>query len=167
MSDEFPNDFKEFNIIVKPHYLTLSRNRYSAQRKKFDKWKDYPNCQVVGIDEYDLVPFLTICDIMISDESSAIFEFTALNKPVVLNRFLKLRLSYYLKPSKMLKRMDSGIDSYRKIGDNAESYNDMVKFVYQNLNDLTKYETIRKDFTKDLCGIVDGKASKRIVDELY
>ena len=167
MSDEFPNDFKDYNIIIKPHYLSLSRNKYKGQIIKFDKWKCYKNCQVFGVDEYNLVPFLAISDVMISDESSAIFEFTALNKPVILNRFLKLRWSYYLNPRKFLKRMDSGIDSYRQIGDNAKDYKEMVTFVHQNLDNMNKLEKIRKKFTQDLCGIVDGNSSKRIIDELY
>ncbi len=167
MSNRFPDDFKDYNIIVKPHYLSLSRNRYKSQRKKFQIWSSYSNCKIMGVEEYNLVPFLAISDIMISDESSAIFEFTALNKPVVLNRFLKLRLSYRLNPAKFFKRLDSGIDSYRKIGDNANNYKEMVEYVYENLNNPDKYKRVRREFTKDLCGDVDGQASKRIVDELY
>ena len=101
---------------------------------------------------------------MISDESSAIFEFTALNKPVILNKFLKLRWSYYLNPKKLLKRMDQGIDMYRSIGDNANNYNEMVNMVNDNINNKDKYEEIRIKYTKDICGVVDGKVSERIYE---
>jgi CDP-glycerol glycerophosphotransferase (TagB/SpsB family) len=167
MSDNFPQDFNKYNIIVKPHYLSLSRNRYKAQQKKFNKWAKYSNCKIMSVQEYSLIPFLTIADIMISDESSAIFEFTALNKPVILNRFLKLLWSYYLNPKKLLKRLDSGIDIYRQIGDNANSYAQMIQMVNENLQNPQKYETLRKQYTKDICGVVDGKVSQRILDELY
>jgi CDP-glycerol glycerophosphotransferase (TagB/SpsB family) len=164
MSDTFPNDFEEFNIIVKPHYLSFHRSRYKNQIKKFDKWSKYSNCVVVDPSEYSLVPFLTLADIMISDESSAIFEFTALNKPVILNKFLKLRWSYYLNPKKLLKRMDSGIDMYRAIGDNAKNYKQMVEMVKDNIQNKNKYEKIRLEYTNAICGIVDGNVSKRIYD---
>ena len=164
MSDIFPEDFKDYNIIVKPHYLSFHRSRYKNQIKKFDKWNKYQNCVVVTPSEYSLVPFLSICDVMISDESSAIFEFTALNKPVILNKFLKLRWSYYLNPKKLLKRMDQGIDMYRSIGDNANNYNEMVKMVNDNINNKDKYEEIRIKYTKDICGVVDGKVSERIYE---
>jgi len=164
MSPTFPDDFKDCNIIVKPHYLTLHRNRYKRQQALLKKWLKYDNCSVCDASEYSLVPFLKLCDIMISDESSAIFEFTALNKPVILNRFLKLRWSYYLNPKKLLKRLDKGIDTYRKIGDNANSYVEMVQMVYDNLKNPSKYQQIREEFTIEICGKVDGKASERIVD---
>ena len=163
MSKTFPEDFKEFNIIVKPHYISLHRTRYKGQQKQFKRWEAYDNCTVCSADEYSLVPFLNICDIMISDESSAIFEFTALDKPVILNRFLKLRWSYYLSPKKLLARLDSGIDSYREIGDNANSYEEMVSMLKENIKHPEKYKKVREDYTKDICGEVDGKVSERIV----
>lgn len=166
MSDEFPLDFKECNIIVKPHYLSLERKHYKNHQKKFKKWEIHDNCIVCSVDEYSLIPFLTICDIMISDESSAIFEFTALDKPVILNRFLKLRWSYYLNPNKLLKRLDSGIDMYRQIGDNAENYKQMVEMVRDNLKNPLKFSEIRKRYSKDICGEVDGRVSIRIIEVL-
>jgi len=164
MSDKFADDFKEYNIIVKPHYLSLERKRYNKQQKKFAKWATYENCTIMPVKEYNLVPFLILADVMISDESAAIFEFASLNKPVVINRFLKLRLSYYLSPKKLLKRMDKGIDEYRKIGENPTTYQEMVKVVHQELQDGKKFEAQRKSMAKDICGITDGKVSQRIVD---
>lgn len=162
MSYNFPDDFKNYNIIVKPHYLSYSRNKYKKHIKKFDLWKKFSNCIICDVDEYNIVPFLHICDIMISDESSAIFEFTALNKPVILNKFLKLRWSYYLNPKKLLNRMDAGISMYREIGDNANTYKEMVEYVYENTNNTNKYENVRLLYSKDLCGKIDGKVSSRI-----
>ena len=164
MSRTFPEDFKACNIIVKPHYLSLHRSRYKGQQALFKKWEAYENCTICDASEYSLVPFLNLCDVMISDESSAIFEFTALDKPVILNRFLKLRWSYYLNPKKLLKRLDAGIDSYRKIGDNAKSYEEMVEMVQENIKTPEKYHAIREEFTLEICGEVDGRASERIVD---
>ena len=166
MSKKFPEDFKEFNIIVKPHYISLHRTRYRGQQRQFKRWEAYDNCTVCSAEEHSLVPFLNICDIMISDESSAIFEFTALDKPVILNRFLKLRWSYYFKPKKLLSRLDSGIDSYREIGDNASSYEEMVLMLKENINNKDKYKKVREAYTIDICGEVDGKVSQRIVQLL-
>ena len=163
MSDSFPADFSEYNIIIKPHYLSLHRSRYKKQLKKFQKWSLYENCSVCDESEYSLVPFLNLADVMISDESSAIFEFTALDKPVILNRFLKLRWSYYLNPKKLLNRLDKDIEIYRTIGDNAKNYKEMLIMVKENLQNKDKYKKQRISFTKDICGDVDGKVSQRIV----
>jgi len=162
MSDTFPEDLKNFNIIVKAHYLTFERKQYKKQVQKFAKWKKYDNCIICDVDEYNLVPFLILADIMISDESAAVFEFAVLNKPVILNKFLKLRWSYILNPKKLLKRLDKGMDRYRLIGDNANNYKDMVQLVNENSFNLIKYEKSRLEMSQDICGTVDGSVSQRI-----
>lgn len=166
MSDNFPKDFQNCNIIVKPHYISLERNRYKNQRKKFQKWAQYDNCQIMGLQEYNLVPFLTIADLMISDESAAIFEFASLNKPVIINKFLKLRWSYYLNPKKLLSRMDTDINEYRDIGENPKSYKEMVSAVHKELNNPKEYEQARLLKATDICGKIDGKVSIRMMEIL-
>lgn len=164
MGSRFPADFEDCNIIVKPHYLSLERSSYKSQRRIFDDWAEHPNCQIMGAGEYNLVPFLAICDVMISDESSAIFEFASLNKPVIINRFLKLRFSYYLNPKKLLQRMDSGINRYREIGENPRHYPDMVKAVRIELENPRLYEKKRLELAADICGEIDGEVSLRIAE---
>ena len=163
MSNRFPDDLSEYNILIKPHYLSWERKRYKQHRQKFNLWEQYDNCSVLGVDEYSLVPFMMLSDIMISDESSAIFEFASLNKPVIINRFLKLRWSYYLNPKKLLKRMDKDIDRYRVIGENPNTYEEMLLMARRELEDNSKFEKERLALAEDICGKLDGKASSRIV----
>src|SRR3546814_4194307 len=56
-------------------------------------------------------------DLMISEASSALFEFAALDKPIVWCDFLKLRWSYR-GPLRFRyrRRMDTTIDTYRNVG---------------------------------------------------
>ncbi len=164
MSDTFPTEFSDCNILVKPHYLTYERKQYAKQLKKFKTWEKYENCVVLPLNEYNLVPFMTISDIMISDESSAMFEFAALNKPVISNRYFKLRWSYYLMPWKLQKRIDNSKDFYRQILDNADSYEQTISLVEEALEFPEKLESKRMKFSKDLCGDIDGKVSQRIYE---
>ena len=166
MHDDFPQDFKACNIIIKAHYLSYERGRYKKQREKFAHWDSFDNCTVVGVEEYNLVPFFTIADILISDESSAMFEFSSLNKPVISNRYFKLRWSYYLLPWKLKKRIDSKKDKYRNILDNAYSYHDTLTLTKEALANPHKLEDKRKAFAEEICGQIDGKVSSRIVDIL-
>jgi CDP-glycerol glycerophosphotransferase (TagB/SpsB family) len=162
MADDFPKEFEDCNILVKAHYLTYERKKYKNQLKKFDKWKVYKNCTILPLSEYDLTPFLAISDVMISDESSAMFEFAALDKPTVSNRYFKLRWSYYLMPWKLTRRIDKSKEKYRKILDNAFSYNETVAYTKEALVNPMKLKDERVEFSKDLCGVIDGCASKRI-----
>jgi CDP-glycerol glycerophosphotransferase (TagB/SpsB family) len=164
MADNFPEIFSECNIIVKAHYLTFERSQYKKQVVKFNQWKQYGNVVVLPLEEYSIVPFLAVADVMISDESSAMFEFAALNKPVISNRFFKLRWSYYFMPWKLKARIDTSKDKYRVIFDNAKTYKDMILLANEVLNNPNKLEKQRMMFSKDICGVIDGKVSERIYD---
>jgi len=162
MNDDFPNEFKQYNIIVKPHYLTYERKKYKNQVKKFETWSKYKNCTILPLSQYNLVPFMAISDLMISDESSAMFEFAALNKPVVSNQYFKLRWSYYLMPWKLSKRIDKSKDAYRVVLYNAHSYSQTVEYVNKAFLNPNELESKRIELSKELCGDIDGKVSNRI-----
>jgi len=166
MTDNFPNEFKECNIWIKPHYLTYERKRYKNQLKKFNIWEQYENCTILPLSEYNLVPFLATSDVMISDESSAMFEFASLNKPVVSNQYFKLRWSYYLMPWKLTKRIDQSKAKYRTILDTANSYEETLKYTKEALENPAKLENKRLKFAKDICGKIDGKVSERIYETI-
>ncbi len=164
MSRNFPKDFERYNILVKPHYFSYAIKRYRAQRKRLEAWNRFENCTVLGIEAYDLIPLFAISDVMISDESSAMFEFASLDKPVISNRFYKLRLSYYLMPWKLKRRIDQQKDKYRQMLENADSYTQMRALVEEALENPTKRSEVRQQYASELCGKIDGKASTRIVD---
>jgi CDP-glycerol glycerophosphotransferase (TagB/SpsB family) len=162
MADDFPQQFLEYNIIIKPHYLSYERKKYKRQIEKFKLWEKYPHCTVLPLAEYNLVPWLAIADVMISDESSAMFEFAALNKPVISNQYFKLRWSYYLMPWKLNKRIDASKAKFREILDNAYSYAEMIKYVKEALRNPEKLASKRVKFSEALAGKIDGKVSERI-----
>ncbi len=166
MANSFPQDFNDCNILIKAHYLTYERRQYKKQRHKLEQWNKATNCHLVNVDEYNLVPLFGISDLLISDESSAMFEFACLNKPVISNRYVKLRLSYYLMPWKLGKRIDQTKDKYREILHNAYSYEETIKLTRSALEDPSQKEMQRLAFAEDICGKIDGKVSQRIVDAL-
>jgi len=166
MSKDFPNDFKNCNILIKPHYFTLELEKYKKQRKVLEYWSSFKNVQIIPPKEYNIVPFLAISDIMISDESSAMFEFAMLDKPVISNRYFKLRWSYYLFPWKLKQRIDKDKDIFRDIFYNAYSYSDTLKFTKQAIKNPKELSKKRQEASKLICGEIDGKVSVRIVDLL-
>ena len=162
MADDFPAQFAAYNIWVKPHYLTYERSKYKNQLKKFALWAKYDNCTILPLSQYNLVPFLATSDVMISDESSAMFEFASLNKPVISNQYFKLRWSYILMPWKLSKRIDPSKAKYRAVLDQAYGYEETVRYTQEALKNPAKLEKIRLAFAKDICGEIDGKVSERI-----
>ena len=60
MGKHFPKDLAEYNILVKPHFLSLSRSQYSQQQKRFAAWAKYDNCHIATLEDYDLTPFTIV-----------------------------------------------------------------------------------------------------------
>lgn len=166
MPVDFPKDFADYNIIIKPHFFSFLLNRYKHQRKIFEKWDIYPQVYFALVEDYNLVPFMAIADVMISDESSAIFEFAALNKPVICNRNVHYRLTYRIFKSKIRKRMDATMDEFRMIASSAYSYKELVDLVKQEVQQPQKNEANRLKLREEIVGKVDGKVSVRIADIL-
>ncbi|MEN8211698.1 MAG: CDP-glycerol glycerophosphotransferase family protein, partial [Thermodesulfobacteriota bacterium] len=85
---------------------------YNGQVRRLNLWKQYDNVYAAEIDEYPILPFLQSANLLISDSSSTLFEFAALNKPVVWCDFMKLRLFYRGSfRFRYLKRMDNFLNT--------------------------------------------------------
>jgi hypothetical protein len=167
MADDWPAQFAAFNLIVKPHFFTWSKSRYRKQRRKLALWARASNVHVPDPHVFNLLPFMGTADLMISDASSALFEFAALDKPVIWCDFLKLRWSYrgplrY----RLTRRMDASIDQYRDICVHAASYGELKKQVRAQLGNPAEYSAKRQAYTQRLIGKTDGKVSQRIADYL-
>ena len=160
----FPTDLENFNIIIKPHFFSMSKQKYQKQRDLLEHWGSFKNVYLAKIDDYSLLPFLESADLMISDASSAIIEFAALNKPVLWCTFLQLRWNYRGIFSYRFKaRMDQDYDDYGQIAKPANSYNEMISKAKNLLDSNFIPSSNAKKYLEKLAGILDGNASKRIV----
>lgn len=160
----FPDDFKQYNIILKPHYFSLSIDKYKKQKALLEYWARFDNVYLASTGESNILPFMSISDVLISDASSTLFEFAALNKPVVWCDFLKLRWGYRgLLKFRFKKRMDQDLYKYADIAVHAKSYGQLHKIVDAQIKFPDQYASQRSKYTLPLAGIVDGKASERIV----
>lgn len=165
--DSWPSEFDNYNLIVKPHFFSLSKSKYKVQRKKIEKWAKSKNVYVAKMSEHSLLPFMAVADLLISEASSALFEFSALDKPIVWCDFLKLRWTYrgpfrY----RFIKRMDQDILNFTDLGAHASQYKKLKSVVEQQLSKPDDFFSKRKEYTEQLVGVTDGRASQRIADYL-
>ena len=160
----FAKDFADYNIIIKPHFFSLTKKQYSSQYRFLRKLAESENVYLANVEDYNLLPFMAISDVMLSDASSAIFEFAALNKPVIWCDFYKLRWSYRGPfRFRLNKRLDSDIEYFNKVALRAKCYDDIAVLLKQaQVNPFTE----RKETIEQLAGKVDGKCSDRIVKYL-
>lgn len=164
---KWPAEFKDFNIIIKPHYFSITKKTYRKQLALLQKWSKFDNVYLAKTEDYSLLPFFAVSDVLISDASSALFEFALLNKPVIWCDFLKLRWNYRgVFSYKFKRRMDQDYGNYADVAVHAKSYKNLKSMVISQLENPKELESIRLELSEKLAGKTDGFASKRIVDYL-
>lgn len=161
--EKFPKHFSDYNLIIKPHYFSLVSSAYKKQKLLMLKWAKYENVYLAGVNDVNILPFMAIADLLISDASSTLFEFAALDKPIVWCDFYKLRLGYRgIFKFRFNNRMDEDLYKYADIAAHAESYKNLKAVVDQQVLHPDSRQAQRKRYTLDLAGVVDGRVSKRI-----
>jgi hypothetical protein len=167
MSAEFPAHFADFNVLVKPHSLSFFGGKRRSHRERMQLWSRAPNVHVASYDEYDPLPYMASADLLISDESSVLFEFAVLDRPIVWCDFLWVHwtrrgpLAYRLK-----KRLDASIEPYRAMAAHAPSYTDLRRIVDAELAHPERFREARRQCVAALIGSTDGQVSARIADHL-
>lgn len=163
--ENWPEHFSDYNILIKPHYFSISKEKYKCHLALLNHWSTFPNVYLAKVEDYSLVPFLDKADLLISDASSALFEFALLNKPVIWCDFLKLRWSYKgIFSFRFKKRMDRDYGEYANIAVHASKYKNLKKLVVEQLAKPEKLANTRLALSEKLAGKLDGKASQRIVE---
>lgn len=161
----FPLLFQNYNIIVKPHFFSLVKKKYKAQRAQFERWSQYDNVYVASINDVSSIPFMDAASIIISDTSSTLFEFTALNKPAIWCDFYKVRWSYRgIFKSRLKNRLDDDLKYFAKVAQRVASVTELVEHTLKHIENPKLKEAERQDMTELLTGKVDGLCSLRIVD---
>lgn len=167
MPDRWPEDFADYNLIVKAHPFSYHNPRYERHRRKMERWARAANVHVVPADEFDPNPYFAAADLLISDASSVLFEFAALDRPVVWCDFLHLPLRYrgpwrY----RLERRMDRAIERYADLCAHAPRYADLAGAVADELADPGRYSARRREVARLLMGATDGRNGERVADHL-
>ncbi len=138
-------------ILFRAHYFV-------ANAFDFEKYKDF----VFDMSDYpDINDLYNISDVLITDYSSAMFDFAILERPMFFymydlekykNKLRDFYFSLFNLPGPISTNMDElvrDVGKYLDRGDNAEH--------------LEKYEKFNKKFNK----LSDGRATERVVKECF
>lgn len=96
------------------------------------------------IDNYDITPYLHLADVLVSDTSSVIYEFMALDKPVVTFR--------------TLSRKDKGI--------NIQSPDELRSALDRSFQSPDEFSHQRGKHLQEVNPLLDGSVSRGIIDLL-
>ncbi|WP_394202773.1 CDP-glycerol glycerophosphotransferase family protein [Shewanella waksmanii] len=167
MAKHWPAEFSEYNILLKPHYFSLSKPAYKKQKRLLEHWASFDNVYLATAEQANLLPFMASADLLISDASSALFEFAALDKPVVWCDFYHLRWSYRgIFKFRFNQRMDEDLYRYAGVAIHAKTYKELKSVVDQQIAEPESFAAARAKYTYELAGTVDGQCSQRIVNYL-
>jgi glycosyltransferase involved in cell wall biosynthesis/tetratricopeptide (TPR) repeat protein len=153
-------DRTDITVVIKPHPHICVH-----QREWMGWWRTAAaeNDNVFLVDDAgaDLVPFLLAADVLVSDASSAAFQFLALDRPIVL----------VTNPAhdKDPKHFDpDGIEwKWRDLGEEIGDAVDLAAAVDRALADPDAAADRRADYRKRLFAeLTDGLAAKRIVEKI-
>jgi CDP-glycerol glycerophosphotransferase (TagB/SpsB family) len=142
---------------------------HKKQRDLFNRVVDnFDHIHLVPPTMYNITPFYKISDLLITEASSTIYEMLALDKPVLVNRFYKLKLSHRLF-KKRLYRARLNEEMEREISDFCFEVNqpkELPGVIEDALNNVkSKLSVMEKYKNKMLYGL-DGNASLRVRDEI-
>ncbi len=157
--------------IVKPHFFSWTLKQYAAQRERLAAWASDEQVEVCGPEVYNLVPLMARADVLVSDASSALFEFAALGRPVVWCRFLALRWSYRGVFSwRFKRRIDPNTPRYEAVAHTVDKPAQLGGVLSRAIDESADPDRARlpqrEALIEHLIGPRDGRASERIADEL-
>ena len=164
----------EYNVILKPHLWTYFLDIFGEVNLKMQRElisnliEKFDHIKLLEPEKYNILPYYLIADVLLTEASSTIYEMIALSKPVVVNRFYKLKLSHKLFRNRLYrarlnKEMNQDVESFCFTADN---HLDVPYALETALIEKHKnYDSMKKIQTKMLYKL-DGCAAFRARDEI-
>ena len=163
---------KDYNVILKLHMWVHFMDRFGdinlgPQRRLANKlMKKYDHIKLVGPEIYNIVHLYKLADVLLTDASSTIYEIIALEKPVIVNRFLKLKFIHRLFRSRLYRnRLDDEMD--RDISNfcfELKQPTDLPSIVETAFNKNDQRLDVVRRYQKKMLFKLDGQASVRVRD---
>ena len=165
---------QNYNVILKPHMWTYFLDKFGEynlvpQRNlAYDLAEKFSHIKLLGPEVYNITPYYKISDILLTEASSTIYEMIALEKPVIVNRFYRLKLShklfrYRLFKKRLSKEMNKDITNFCFEMNRAR---DLPQVLDTAFNENHKRLNIVREYQKKMLYKLDGKASERVRDTI-
>ena len=165
---------QNYNVILKPHMWTYFLDKFGEynlvpQRNlAYDLADKFSHIKLLGPEVYNITPYYKISDILLTEASSTIYEMIALEKPVIVNRFYRLKLShkifrYRLFKKRLSKEMNKDIN---KFCFEMKRARDLPQVLDTAFNENHKRLNIVREYQKKMLYKLDGKASERVRDTI-
>jgi hypothetical protein len=156
---------RDWHIAIKPHQFTLTNPFYRYQRVLLqDLSRQYSNITLLPLEAYNILPAFQWADILVSEISSTIIEFTVLDRPTVVCDQVHLRMHHRWRGRRYLqRRLDTELLSKLDFAHHAaaaDQVSNVIQYALEHPDELSDSRQAGRDL---LVGPYDGQASQRIV----
>jgi CDP-glycerol glycerophosphotransferase (TagB/SpsB family) len=135
----------KYNILVTVHPWVDNKYKRKLKNEK----------GIYFIKDVNTLPFLAIADIMVSDYSSIIGEFCALDKPIV---------TFKVRPGK--RTTQEIMDLIEKISIQVSSFDEMIVAIEQSLKNSDEMSSARQEANTLMFDALDGKSGQRAAEQI-
>jgi hypothetical protein len=157
---------QNWQVLIKPHQFTLTNPFYRYQRVLLeDLAQQCSNVTVIPLDAYSILPAYQWADVLVSEISSTIIEFSVMDKPIVVCDQLHLRLHHRQRRSRYLeRRVDLELLSLLDFAHHSVNATTVADTIIHAMEHPDELASKRKRGRETLVGQYDGQASERIVE---
>ena len=129
---------------LKKNYQWLVKFHTLMDKKIIEQYQSLVGDSLKIIDDYNILPYFSISNVLITDTSSVAYEFLPLDRPII---------TY-----KAIARLDKGINIV-----NAE---DLHGAVVRSLNNTAEFSVNRQFYLNEIHPYSDGKSSQRVINAI-
>jgi len=162
-----PRIAEELNVVIKlPHFSWFSR-RYRYQSLKVAEIADkHPRIHLVPGEDYNILPYYPLADVLISNISSTLFEFLALNRPIIKTEYYSLWLKHRIFPWRFRKRINWEWEADIDFAYRLETPAKLRELLAYTLQHPEEMRAKREQAVERYLYRLDGRASARMVDAI-
>lgn len=164
---ELPALAKHVNVLVKLHNFSWHQRRYKFQSQlALDIITKHEGIKLLPPEEFDITPYFSIADILLSDISSTLFEFLAVNRPIVQTYFYALKTRHNIFRWRLSRRLD--LERAEKIDFTHSLHRpiDLVPVITEILENPSALANLRKSAARKHLYKIDGQASSRLINAI-
>ena len=163
-----------YNVLIKPHlWTTFLKNFAEINHQKKNRIfrnlvEHYSHIHLIPPKEYNIISFFKVADVLLTEASSTIYEMLACNKPVVVNRFFKLKFSHRVFRSRLYKKR-LNLEMEKDISDfcfEAHKPRDIPFAIDSALNHFNGKKEKIKEYQEKMFFKLDGLAASRARDAI-
>ncbi len=146
-------------LVIKPHPVTQAHHP-DWLRGWQELAEQHRDVHLVSSISEDIMPWLARADVLVTDASSVMFEFLAVDRPVVLISNPQRYGSSHFDPT--------GIEwTWRDLGDETENVEELPGIISKALDEPAHGAAARAAWREKLFGsCIDGRAAERIVGHM-